>query len=304
MSMANAGCMGGFEAQQSLGVANFNSLGCDPGSKYSGCGDAEVPGTLDKETQVELRNFNSECLDPNEVAGPEDVTDVFLMAGQSNALGEGTVSSPILDAPNNHVLVWTSAGRWEVANLQTSIWYRNFHPGVNDSNDPAFQVAISIVEKDPCRVVAFIPTSFPGAPISEWFVPGVPNGPDYYLSVEDTATRALASLPNKNQVDMITWIQGESDDGRTNYFNDLQSLINQFRGESWVDESGLFVASQLRPTLNTVNEQIAMLANDGDDTTDFTTNLGITTHDGSHFDANSIRMVGDRLAEKYIQFTN
>ncbi len=248
-----------------------------------------------------------------------DITDIFLMAGQSNATSDDPGYDPNKDSKDNRIFVWTSNNEWKVADLTQQTWKEN--SGRNKvpknygspTNHPAYQVARHIIEKDPCRVVAFIPTSYPGQKINKWISSGG-GDTDHYNFIRSQVNSAISQVPSKNKLDMIAWIQGEADDGRTEYFNDLSRLVNKFRDEYWFDSTKYFVASQLKPdnigavhphlgyerNWNTANDQIAKLGFDGDPMTDFTHNSGLYTPDGTHFDSESIRKIGERMASKYI----
>lgn len=236
------------------------------------------------------------------------VTDVFLSAGQSNATGGQTNYSPdhSRDRTNNRIIVWTENNRWEIADPKTQTWHNSKYPSGKGyyQNHPAFQIARGITDNDSCRVVAFIATAASGMPINHWLHDV--NG--HYSSILHKVPSALNALPGKYKIDMIWWMQGEADNDEIvdRYFLKLGNLINRFRSQNWFDNNGLFVANETR--IHTyANEAIRRLATDGDDFTDFS--RGADSADlrfpsilpaGVHFNAQSLRQIGDLVADKYV----
>jgi len=235
----------------------------------------------------------------------ELVTDVFLSAGQSNAAGGQTVYNPWShrkDRVNARIIVWTENNRWEVADPDSQTWHNEKYP--KGQNHPAFQIARSITDNDKCRVVAFIATAASGMPIDHWR-----NDVDgHYSSILQKVPTALNALPGKYKIDMIWWMQGEADDDQyvERYFYKLTDLINRFRSENWFDSDGFFLANETRTHLY-ANEAIRMLTADANPFTDFS--RGSDTSDmrfpsikpaGVHFNATSLRQIGDLVAGKYL----
>ena len=217
------------------------------------------------------------------------------MAGQSNALGEQTAYDNNLDAPHPRVFVWTQHNGWQNANLRTQIWRINYLPSAEGrgSNHPGFQIAKAIANRDSNRVIAFIPTGVAGRPISHWF-----GG--YWNTLRSVVQSALQGLPNNSKVDMIWWMQGESDFNASQaYRSSLHSLINnQFRGQNWFD-TGLFIANE---TFNApVNQIFRELDNDNDPYTFSSAAAGLSTRDNVHFDARALRTIGQRVADVFLR---
>jgi hypothetical protein len=234
----------------------------------------------------------------------ELVTDVFLSAGQSNATGNQTHYNPghHTDRINNRVIVWTERNQWEVANPQTQVWHDGKYP--RGHNHPAFQIARGIADNDSCRVVAFIATAASGMPIDYW----LNNEDSHYSSILHKVNSALNALPHQYRVDMIWWMQGEADDDEIidRYSLKLAELIRRFRSQNWFANNGLFLANETR--IHTyANEAIRRLANDSDNFTDFSRGADSASlrfpsilPAGVHFNAQSLRQIGDLVADKYV----
>ncbi len=240
------------------------------------------------------------------------VTDVILTAGQSNAAGNKTVfdANHPLDQVNPRVLAWTSNQKWEVANPAWQVWNaRRFpkSPGQAGYNHPAYQIARSIVQQDSCRVVAIIASSASGEPISHWL-----NDVDnHFSSTSEKVSNALAQLPNKRSVDMIWWMQGESDN-HPNYYEynaQIKRLIELYRSEPWFDSSRYFLANETG-WFGNANKGIRLLASDDDINTNYSANpvslhpdktLHIESEEATiHFNETALRIIGDLVRDEYL----
>lgn len=226
------------------------------------------------------------------------VTDVVLMMGQSNALGEDTAVDPDgLDSVNNNIIAWTQFDGWQVADLCTQIWQKGWFPwrGGVCSNHPAFQIAKGIVAADPSRKVAIIPTGVAGKPISWW-----DRGALAYELAEEHTREALAALPGKNQVDLVAWSQGEANDGvEDEWYNKLTDMISRLRSESWFNsQETVFIAQETKDS--SVNDTLPRFDSDGDDLTNWVRASDLSTKDGVHWSASALRTLGNRYAAKFL----
>jgi len=236
---------------------------------------------------------------PGVVAG---VTDVILMMGQSNALGEDTSVQPnSLDSPDNSIIVWTEFDGWQVADLCSQIWQKGWFPwrGGVCSNHPAFQIAKNIVNSNQSRKVALIPTGMAGKPISWW-----DDGAIAYVLAKAQAEAALSNLPGHDEVTFVAWSQGEADHGaETIWFNKLNNLISRLRNESWVDsQSTVFIAQETKDS--SVNSKLSLFDTDSDSLTHWIPASDLPTKDGLHWSAPALRELGSRYAAKYLSVAN
>jgi len=204
--------------------------------------------------------------------GGRSITDVILVTGQSNALGAETLPfnpyDPELDSPVRRVYAHSSNG-WGIAGLR-QIWDRGWYPrsdiGGQPANNFAFHFAKRLVKLDAGAVVGIIMVTQPGAGISFWDKNG-----SFYSEINRRVRSALAELPGNARVRGILWHQGETDFYSTDYYRDrLNGLIGNFRSQDWFARDGIFMASDL--------------ASIGDDV---------------HFNAQSLRTLGARYADKY-----
>lgn len=229
------------------------------------------------------------------------VTDVILTAGQSNAFANETRFEPFAHAEDrldSRILVWTQFDGWKTANPMTQIWEHDDFPAqpwdaTLASNSPGFQIARAIVDADPNRVVAFIPTSAPGKPIYHWRLGGQP-----YNDIKQRVESAINELPHKAHVDLIWWMQGEADGNDSEYYrNSLADLINNWRSEPWYGPDKHFIANETASF--EVNQVFRDLRYNADPYSDYSMAEGLATSDGVHFLSDSIRLIGNRVQQVY-----
>ncbi len=231
------------------------------------------------------------------------VTDVILTAGQSNAFAEGTRFQPDIypqDRLDDRILVWTQDNGWKVADPLTQIWEHDHFPArlwdpSRSSNSPGYQIARAIVDADPNRVVAFIPTSTPGQSIHYWRY-----GAEAYNTIKQRVENALNDIPHKYQLDLIWWMQGESDANASDYYrNALGELVDNWRGEPWYGADKYFIANE---TIRfEVNQIFRELRTNTDPFTDYSAAEGLPSiqPNGAHFNSASYRVIGNRVQQVY-----
>ena len=254
---------------------------------------------------------NCEKLQSGDYRITDLVTDVFLAAGQSNAAGADTLYQPDLydqDKVNDRVLVWTEKNTWEIANPRNQTWHDGTFPsGPNHFyNHPAFQIGRAIADLDECRVVAFIPTAAPGASIDRWLY----NQDGEFSDIVSTVNRAINALHVRHQVDMIWWMQGESDNDPvvSRYYDKLNDLITKFRNQTWFPHNGYFLANETGWSTY-ANQAIRLLGTDSSEYTDYSrgedsANDPFPNVAGesirTHFNEVALRKIGDLVARKYL----
>jgi len=219
---------------------------------------------------------------------------VLLVDGQSNATSELINYDHNQDAPVNDVFVWVAGNSWEQANLCTQVWYdAGFYPAANGNcnGNIGFQIAKNLKLKYPNNRIALIPSGVPGMALSCW-----DTGAQCWNQTQALVNEALGSIDGKSDVDFAAFLQGESDNGRSNWINELHGFIGRLRGTSWFRNDTRFIMSETHGF--SINSQIRTLDRDGDFNTDWVSSDGLRSKDGTHWNAADTRRLGRQFAEK------
>jgi hypothetical protein len=249
-----------------------------------------------------------------------DITDLVLIAGQSNTLGSGTSIDLSKDSPHPRVLAYTDEG-WRVAALYQS-WDQGAHPGNGDPNSNtsqyhnnfALHFGKRLIERSADTVVGIILTSQPGEGIQHW-----DRGNTGYQLVQQKVLAAINELPHKSSIDGLLWHQGETDwllNGTSdpdvpqpapdNYYpSKLRTLIENFRSEPWYGFNKPFICGETIRA-DGVNTHLRALNNDSDPYTACVAGAGLPSRSpgGAHFNASALRTIGKRYANEYYSLTN
>ncbi len=257
---------------------------------------------------------NSTGVPETGATGPASITDLVLVTGQSNALGSQTGFDEELDQPAEGFYAYTDQG-WKQASLR-QVWDLGWHPAKGLGEDPhnnfGFHFGKQVVANS-TRAVGIVLVTAPGEGINHW-------DPDnyFYNKIREQALAALNELPHKVSFDGILWHQGETDwanaysldpelaewDLDYNYYsNKLWQLIDNFRNESWFDHGRPFICGET--ARSPINDRLMALNRDADEWTACVEGEGLATWDEAdvHFNADSLRTLGGRYAQKYLEMT-
>ncbi|OED38720.1 hypothetical protein AB833_18725 [Chromatiales bacterium (ex Bugula neritina AB1)] len=253
--------------------------------------------------------------------GLDQVTDLIIVTGQSNAAGLLTTFDETLDAVDEKVFAFTDEG-WQVADLH-QFWDEgipgNYSHQLIDRtpyNNVLFQIGKAVSAKSP-RVIGLVLLTAPGEGISHW-----DYNSNFYNRMRDHALAALNALPNKSTFDAVIWLQGETDwlyegtadsgatgfesfdsDFYRNYYpNKLNQLIGNLRSEGWYGPDGRFICAETKKA--GLNPHLMALNNDADPKTGCAAAADLPSRDtdpyGNHFSAQSLRILGARIADIYL----
>ena len=234
----------------------------------------------------------------NEQFTPADITDLILVTGQSNTLGAQTAFDAALDSPHKQVFAFTDQG-WQQADLH-QVWdlghFPRGNPGEEPNNNFALHMAKEVVRQQDGRVVGFVLATAPGQSITHWSAGGA-----FLQQIDSKVLQAINQLPHKSRLDGILWHQGESDAGDPDYHQKLDSLIENFRVQSWFASDRPFICGETAE-FEEVNRQLSALNSNGDRWSGCVGSENLQTRsDGSHFNAEGLRELGRRYAVKYLQ---
>jgi hypothetical protein len=255
--------------------------------------------------------------------GIDSITDLLFLTGQSNAASLVTRFDAELDAPDSRVFAYTDQG-WRVADLH-QFWDEGI-PGNFSADDPTrdpynniiFQVGKALATVADRRVGIVMLTA-PGEGISHWDYDG-----EFYSRMREHALAALNAVPHKSSFDALVWMQGETDwllegtadpdlkgsfesyqsDAYVHYYpRKLTELIANLRSDPWFGDKARFICTETVKAA--VNPHLMWLNNDDDALTGCAAASDLAARDndphGNHFSAESLRVLGKRIAEVYLE---
>ena len=196
-------------------------------------GNTGNPGT----TPVNNPTGGNSCPNVDSDAVRASLTKVFVSAGQSNAVGGNSDFDPSVDSANCslRLYVWDDDARqWQLANLGDSNqqWINNSNRGeqgtkAGSNSNGLYHIGKHYANLFPNQVIGLIPTGTPGMPINYW----LQNSFQIVNDIDAKVTRAIGS---SRAVDMIWWMQGESDGNNDqNYQTSFDSLMQNIASRNW-----------------------------------------------------------------------
>lgn len=160
-------------------------------------------------------------------ADPSSDKSIFLLAGQSNMAGRGSLADlPPECQPNPSILRLTATLSWEVA---TDALHRDIDVNKVCGVGPGMPFANSILKGDSSLgVVGLVPCAIGGTRIIEW-QKGTPN-------YNQLLTRAKAAVQGGGTIRALLWYQGESDtkntDGDVQFYKDrVEKFLTDIRAD-------------------------------------------------------------------------
>jgi hypothetical protein len=227
---------------------------------------------------------------------------LFLLAGQSNMAGRGTIESQDRE-PHERVLMLDQAGNWVPA-VDPLHFDKPKMVGVGLGKT----FGIAYAEANPGVTVGLIPSAVGGSPIASW-QPGGYHGQTKSHPYDDALARTLTAL-ELGTLKGILWHQGESDSKKgvsEIYEQKLRELIARFRTEFRASDVP-FIAGQLgqfeerpwdehRRRVDAAHRALPTAVR----RTGFVSSEGLKHRgDKVHFDAASYRELGRRYYSVYV----
>ncbi|WP_068663722.1 sialate O-acetylesterase [Paenibacillus oryzisoli] len=232
---------------------------------------------------------------------------LYLFIGQSNMSGRAPVESQDLPVISRAYL-FNGLNQWEEAkpglvtnrtSLTTTQGF-NRYSSVEESTkvnglNVASSFAKAITLSNPQLTVGIISNARGGTSIAEW-QKGAGTG------LYEEAVRRTKEAMKTGTLKGIIWHQGESDQSKANstYMSSLQQLVGDLRTDLG-SASVPFVAGQLLPTKSAdFNQMITTIPQYISDSY-WVSNAGtVSIGDGSHFNASSQRLLGQRYADEIL----
>jgi hypothetical protein len=228
---------------------------------------------------------------------------IFLLAGQSNMAGRGTVEARD-SVVEPRVLRLDPGMRWVPA-VDPLHWDKPAIVGVG----PGRAFGLALARHDRNARIGLVPAAVGGSPISSW-EPGAVDSATRTHPYDDAMARLRVATRGGGRVRAILWHQGESDatpERSVVYADKLRALIARFRAD--VGDPALpFLIGQLgefggRPwtadtrRIDSVHRAIAASVPN----VAFVSAAGLRDKgDALHFDAAAARELGERYAAAYL----
>lgn len=224
-----------------------------------------------------------------------DEKPLYILLGQSNMAGRAPVEGADLDTLE-HVFLFNDKGRFEKATNPLNR-YSNIRKSLDMQKlGPGYSFARTVAAAHGGDDIYLLVNARGGVAISE-FMKGSESG--YYEKTLQRIRQALDSCPGLKPAAII-WHQGESDAQNVHYVDDLKTLIEDYRealgipdlplvmGEIWRKPNGSTDAF-----LKRIQEVPKKIPHSG-----LVSAEGTSTIDGTHFDAASQKLLGERYARK------
>lgn len=217
--------------------------------------------------------------------GPKEKLHIYLLIGQSNMAGRAPFTEEeagVID----RVYLLNDSDQWEPAQnplnrhstIRKGLGMQRMNPGYTFS-----QAMI----KDDCDVsIGLIVNAKGGSSIKQWA-----KGTKFY----DDAIRRTKAAMETGTLKGILWHQGESDANDAEYLEKLKLFIQNLRCDLGIHDLP-FVAGQVN-NVPLINDQIAKLP-DAVESTSFVPSEGLKCMDRWHFDAESMKLLGQRYADE------
>lgn len=217
--------------------------------------------------------------------------DIYLCIGQSNMAGRAPIDVTVKDTLENVFLLTNDADKlWEKAANPLNKYSTVCKDLKMQKVGPAYGFAQVMAKADPEHEIALVVNAKGGSSIRVWH-------PDSAFFKE--AVRRTKIAMESGELKGIIWHQGCTDAGLwDSYMPQLELMVSELRNQLGQDIP--FVAGQLssdKPSRDLFNAMIISLPEHIANAA-VVSSEGLSTIDGTHFDTQSQRLIGQRYAEK------
>src|SRR5690606_988183 len=244
---------------------------------------------------------------------PFDGMELFLLFGQSNMSGSAPIEQQ--DRATNDRIEFMvqydcpslnlTYGEWEVATppLHGCQW-----AGDSTGLGPADSFAKAVAEAWPTARIGLIPCAVPGVSIDFFAKGGISQGESYqalpegYQSAYQMMLDRATAAQQLGRIRGILFHQGETDTGQQAWVGKVAQVVANLRSDLGLGEEVPFIAGELPPTACCgshnvlVNQLPAEIPNSA-----VVSAEGTTIHDQYHWDSASVRLMGQRYADKFLE---
>lgn len=247
--------------------------------------------------------------------------DLYLLAGQSNMDGRGKVVELTEDqklSPEGAVIFYRSlagsSGGWKPLAPGFSVppKYRGELPSTTFGPEIGFASVMGKVR--PGRLLAFIKGSKGGTSLRDDWKPGVQGDPESqgacyrtFLETIALARMELEAAGHRLELRGLLWHQGESDSKASSeaHLERMEVFLSRLREDLGAPGLPVVVGEVFdNGKRDSVRDALRRVSN-GDVNCGFVSSSGMTTADpGTHFDAASQLVLGERFAETLLELIN
>jgi hypothetical protein len=219
----------------------------------------------------------------------KDPRHIYLLIGQSNMAGRAPFTKAEA-APIPRCSLFNKEGKWEPATNPMNR-YSTIRKGLGmQKMNPGYGFALTMLKKQPAVAIGLVVNAKGGTSINQWA-----QGGKFY---KDALART--KIAQKTGVlKGILWHQGESDSkAPAKYLDKLKALVADLRKDLNAPNIP-FIAGEVRD-VKPINDQIRQLPKAVKQTA-FVSAEGLKTMDRWHFDAKSMKLLGQRYAEEMLK---
>ena len=221
--------------------------------------------------------------------GSKDKLHVYLLIGQSNMAGRAPFTEEEAGVIDRCYLL-NDKNEWEPAKNPLNK-YSTIRKGLDmQKMNPGYYFSRKMLENNKDISLGLVVNARGGTAIEQWV-----KGTKYY----DEAVKRAKEVQKTGTIKGILWHQGEANNAAPDgYLQKLEALIADLRSDLGNPDLP-FVAGQINDGPQ-INEQIAELPGKVKNTS-FVSSEGLKAMDRWHFDANSMKTLGERYAEAMLK---
>jgi hypothetical protein len=224
------------------------------------------------------------------ILGAQEKPDIYLLIGQSNMAGRAPFTEKEA-APIKGCFLLNGEDKWEPAKNPLNA-HSTIRKGLNmQKMNPGYGFSLRMLENQKGVTLGLVVNAKGGSKIEEW-------GKDTRF-YKEAVRRTEAALQEGGTLKGILWHQGESNEKNPDeYLDQLKELVGNLR-KDLASPDLPFVAGQVN-NLKPINDQIAKLPETVPNTA-FVSSEGLKAMDRWHFDAKSMKLLGERYADEMLK---
>jgi hypothetical protein len=226
---------------------------------------------------------------PAGYSGSKAKLHIYLLIGQSNMAGRAPFSAEEAAViPKCYQL--NGEDKWEPA-MNPLNRYSTIRKGLGmQKMNPGYGFSKAMLAKNKDVSLGLVVNAKGGTRIEQWA-----KGSKFYQE----ALRRAKAAQKKGTLKGILWHQGESNQGNPDgYLAKQKALVENLRSDLGIRNLP-FIAGQVN-NVKEINDQIAQLPKAVPNTS-FVSSEGLKTMDRWHFDAASMKLMGERYAEEMLK---